>query len=85
MEDHKPLVDDLRNTGQELMDMCGDEDASDVKDDVDAVRAKYDDVKGALRQKLNALDEAFRNITSEVKVDLYEVIGKIRVIGLLCL
>ena len=65
IEDHKPLVDDLRNTGNELMDMCGDDDASDVKDDVDSVRNKYDDVKAALRQKLNALDDAFRNVTSE--------------------
>ena len=65
IEDHKPLVDDLRNTGNELMDMCGDDDASDVKDDVDAVRAKYDDVKTALRAKLATLDDAYRTVASE--------------------
>ena len=65
VEDHKPLVDDLRNTGNELMELCGDDDASDVRDNVDAVRGKYDSVKSALRKKLAALDDVFRSVASD--------------------
>ena len=66
IEDHKPLVEDLVSTGHELMEMCTDEDASDIKEDVDNVAAKYDDVRSAVREKLNQLDEAFRSVTSDV-------------------
>ena len=71
IEDHKPLVEDLHNTGQELMDMCTDEDASDVKEDVDHVNAKYDDVKAAIREKLNDIDDALRNATTDVSFICY--------------
>ena len=54
------------STGHELMELCTDEDASDIKEDVDNVTAKYDEVKGSVREKLNQLDEAFRSGTSEV-------------------
>jgi len=66
IEDHKPLVQDLKNTGLELMELCTDEDASDLKEDLDHVTQKYDDVKGAIRERLNQLDEAFRSVTSDV-------------------
>ena len=46
--------------------MCTDEDASDLKEDVDTVNAKYDQVKSAIRSKLNDLDEALRNATTDV-------------------
>lgn len=60
-------MEDLRVTGQEIMDICGgDEDVTDVKIDVDTVQTKYDDVKQMLRGKLSALDEAFRNTSSDV-------------------
>ena len=59
-------MEDLKSTGQELMDMCGEEDACDVKDDVDSVQSKYDRVRRVLREKLNSLDEAYRNVTSDV-------------------
>ena len=65
VEDHKPLVEDLRNTGQELIELCGEDDACDVRQNMDTVRSKYDSVKSALRQKLAALDDVFRSVTSD--------------------
>ena len=46
--------------------MCTDEDASDLKEDVDNVNAKYDNVKVAIRQKLSDLDETLRNSSTDV-------------------
>ena len=66
IDDHKPLIEDLSNTGHELMDMCTDEDASDLKEDIENVNTKYEEVKSAIRAKLQNLDEALRNVTSEV-------------------
>ena len=66
IEDHKPLVEDLSNTGQELMEMCTEEDASDIKEDIDNVLAKYDNAKMAIRERLNILDDTLRNASSEV-------------------
>ena len=66
IEDHKPLVEDLNVTGAELQDMCTDEDASDLKEDVDNVNAKYDNVKAAIREKLSDLDETLRNSSTDV-------------------
>ncbi len=68
IEDHKPLVEDLTVTGNELMEMCTDEDASDLKEDVDNINSKYDGVKTAIRDKLNDLDEALRNATTDVSL-----------------
>ena len=66
IEDHKPLVEDLNSTGHELSELCSDEDASDLKEDVDNVNAKYDGVKGAIREKLGDLDDALRSATTDV-------------------
>ena len=46
--------------------MCTDEDASDLKEDVDNVNAKYDNVNAAIRQKLSDLDETLRNSSTDV-------------------
>ena len=64
-------MEDLHNTGQELMEMCTDEDATDVKEDVEHVNAKYEDVKKAIRQKLNDIDDALRNATTDVSPRYY--------------
>ncbi len=47
--------------------MCTDEDASDLKEDVDNVNAKYDNVKTAIREKLGELDETLRNTSTDVR------------------
>lgn len=52
------------------MEICGEEDIVDVKDDVDIIQSKYDEVRAILREKLNRLDEAFRSITSDVRAFL---------------
>ena len=59
-------MEDLVNTGHELMEMCTDEDASDIKEEVDNISSKYDQVKSTAREKLNQLDEAFRGVTTDV-------------------
>ena len=46
--------------------MCTDEDASDLKEDVDTVNGKYDEVKGSVREKVSELDEALRSVTTDV-------------------
>ncbi|ELT90303.1 hypothetical protein CAPTEDRAFT_205084 [Capitella teleta] len=66
IEDHKHLVEDLLNTGDELMELCTDEDASDIKEDMDHIKAKHEAVKSAIRHKLNQLDDTFRNMSSDV-------------------
>ena len=66
IEDHKPLVEDLVNTGHELMDLCTEEDASDLKEDIDNVTSKLEEVKAAVREKLHQLDDAFRSVTTDV-------------------
>ena len=48
------------------MELCADDDASDLKEDMDNVTAKYDEVKGQVRSKLCDLEEAFRSVTVEV-------------------
>ena len=53
--------------GGELQEMCTDEDASDLKEDVDNVNAKYDNVKTAIREKLGELDETLRNTSTDVR------------------
>ena len=68
IEDHKPLVEDLNVTGQELMEICTDEDASDIKEDVDNIIAKYDDVKVGVRDKLVQLEESLHSVSSEVRL-----------------
>lgn len=67
IEDHKPLVEDLNITGQELMEICTDEDASDIKEDVDNIIAKYDDVKVGVRDKLTQLESTLRTVSTEVR------------------
>ena len=68
IEDHKPLVEDLNVTSQELMEICTDEDASDIKEDVDNIIAKYDDVKVGVRDKLVQLEESLHSVSSEVRL-----------------
>lgn len=66
IEDHKHLVEDLVNTGHELMALCTDEDAADIKEDIENVTGKHEEVKAAIREKLRQLDDAFRNVTTDV-------------------
>jgi dystonin len=48
------------------MELCTDKDASDIKEEIDNVQARHGDVKAAIRGKLNQLDDAFRNISTDV-------------------
>lgn len=66
IEDHKPLVEDLVSTGHELMDVCTEEDAAAVREDVEAVSQGYEQAKTGVRERLNSLDDAFRSTTADV-------------------
>ena len=54
------------STGHELMDVCTEEDAAAVRDDVEAVSARYEQAKAGVRDRLNGLDDAFRSTTADV-------------------
>ena len=58
------------------MEICTDEDASDIKEDVDNIIAKYDDVKVGVRDKLVQLEESLHSVSSEVRL-----IGKLYLVA----
>ena len=68
-------MEDLSATGHELMEMCTDEDASDLKEDVDTVNGKYDEVKVAVREKVAELDEALRSVTTDVSTGFLSLLS----------
>jgi hypothetical protein len=66
VEDHRPLVDDLVSTGQELTDMCSAEEGQGVREDVEHITDKYDSVKRGIREKLHQLNGVLRGNTTDV-------------------
>jgi len=66
IEDHRPLIDDLTSSGQELIDTYPLEDRQTVQNDVTQLTSKYDEVKHATRDKLRLLNEALRHTVTEV-------------------
>ena len=68
IDDHKPLVEDLQSSGYELAEVCSDDDGSTVRSVVDDIAAKYEKVRQSVRDKVNILDEALRNVTSDVSI-----------------
>lgn len=66
IEDHRPLVDDMVSTGQELIEMCSNEAGQGVQDDVDHIASKYDSVKHSIRDKLHQLNGALRGNATDV-------------------
>ena len=66
IDDHKPLVEDLQSSGYELAEICSDDDGSTVRSVVDDIAGKYERVRQNVRDKVNTLDDALRNVTSDV-------------------
>ncbi|GAB1607826.1 dystonin isoform X7 [Argonauta hians] len=66
IEDHKPFVEDLKDTGMELMELCGDDDSDDLQNKLLNIIAKYDMLKGHARQKNQKLMEQRKTMTQEV-------------------
>ncbi|XP_067934591.1 microtubule-actin cross-linking factor 1, isoforms 6/7-like isoform X2 [Watersipora subatra] len=67
IDDHRPLIEDINNTGQEVKVLCQQEEAAKVQGLLDKVNSKYDEVKSDIRNRLNALAEGFHKATSEVQ------------------
>lgn len=66
IEDHKPLVDDLLGTAQELIDIFSPDDGQTVRDEVGQLTARYGDVKLGVREKLHLLNGTLRPTATDV-------------------
>uniref|UniRef100_A0A0L8H113 GAR domain-containing protein n=1 Tax=Octopus bimaculoides TaxID=37653 RepID=A0A0L8H113_OCTBM len=66
IEDHKPFVEDLKDTGMELMEFCGDDDSDDLQNKLLNIITKYDNLKLQARQKAQKLMEQRKAMTQEV-------------------
>ncbi|XP_036368174.1 microtubule-actin cross-linking factor 1 isoform X4 [Octopus sinensis] len=66
IEDHKPFVEDLKDTGMELMEFCGDDDSDDLQNKLLSIITKYDNLKLQARQKAQKLMEQRKAMTQEV-------------------
>ncbi|CAE1316032.1 DST [Acanthosepion pharaonis] len=66
IEDHKPFVEDLSDTGMELIELCGDEDAEDLQGKLSSISTRYDSLKTQAREKAHDLNENRKLMTQEV-------------------
>jgi len=66
IEDHAALVDDLVSTGEDLSDVCVNEDGQNVKQDMVDLSGRYNDVKYAMRNKLGHIDDLLHAIITDV-------------------
>jgi len=60
-------MQDLLATGQDLIDICGEEDGQDIRADLQETMYKYSDIKAIARQKMNILKDKLRASTQEVR------------------
>ena len=51
IDDHRPLIEDINNTGQEVKVLCHQEEADKVQFLLDKVNSKYDEVKADIRNR----------------------------------
>ena len=51
IDDHRPLIEDINNTGQEVKVLCPQEEAEKVQNILDKVNNKYDEVKADIRNR----------------------------------
>ena len=66
IDDRKPFIDDLNATGLELMELCGDNDASEIQTKLVNVNDRFVKLKTQARGKLRELADARQNMTQEV-------------------
>lgn len=67
IDDHRTLMQDLLATGQDLIDICGEDDGHDIRVDLQETMYKYSDIKAIARQKMNILKDKLRSSTQEVR------------------
>ncbi|XP_052234757.1 dystonin-like isoform X4 [Dreissena polymorpha] len=66
IDDRKPFIDDLNATGLELMELCGDSDASEIQTKLVNVNDRFVKLKMQARTKLRELTDIRQNMTQEV-------------------
>ena len=77
IEDHKPFVEDLSDTGMELIELCGDEDAEDLQGKLSSISARYDSLKTQAREKAHDLNENRKLMTQEVWIRIHLLFHRI--------
>ena len=70
VSDHKPMLDRLNKTGSALLKLVGGEDSSKLQDLLNADNSQFDAIKNNIREKSNALDDAFQQ-SSEVSFGIF--------------
>ena len=70
VSDHKPMLDRLNKTGSALLKLVGGEDSSKLQDLLNADNSQFDTIKNNIREKSNALDDAFQQ-SSEVSFGIF--------------
>ncbi|WAR10224.1 DYST-like protein, partial [Mya arenaria] len=66
IDDRKPFIDDLNATGLELMELCGDSDASEIQNKLVNVNDRFVKLKSQARNKLRDMTDVRQNMTQEV-------------------
>ncbi|XP_067685972.1 microtubule-actin cross-linking factor 1, isoforms 6/7-like isoform X1 [Haliotis asinina] len=77
IDDHKPYIDDLNSTGLELMDLCGDGDATDIHNKLLSINERYENVKNQARQKARELNDSKKKLTQEVSDTLDNLVEEL--------
>ena len=66
IDDHRPLIEDINNTGQEVKVLCQQEEAAKVQGLLDKVNSKYDEVKSDIRNRWVSFDFNLHNLTTSM-------------------
>ena len=67
IDDRKPFIDDLNATGLELMELCSDNDASEIQNKLVNVNDRFVKLKAQARGKLREMTDVRQNMTQEVR------------------
>lgn len=70
VDDHKPFIDDLNDTGLELMELCGDDDAGEIQNKLLNHNGRYEKLKGLAKEKEQELTQARTQMTQDVSDSL---------------
>lgn len=66
-EDNRPLLDGCLKDGQDLIALCLDEDAIELKKELDSVSKRYNENRQATRDKLNDIEDIMSSLASDVR------------------
>ncbi|XP_021351801.1 dystonin-like isoform X4 [Mizuhopecten yessoensis] len=70
VDDHKPFIDDLNDTGLELMELCGDDDAGEIQNKLIGYNGRYEKLKGLSKEKEQELTKSRTLMTQDVSDSL---------------